>query len=74
MERVGQEPDDAFRVSGVFECPGCGADFDVLFDPQEGVYEREDLIDAPEMDVECPGCGTKFHVVWGGWVAHEDAG
>lgn len=78
MARIDQRPEDRDRqplqLDSIVTCPECETDFDAVFTAAEGVYEREDLIDAPVQRVVCPKCGHAWDAEWEGWLAHEDAG
>lgn len=78
MARIDEDPEDRdkapLRLTGVFDCPECDVTFDHIFVAGEGVYDTEDLIEAPVGEVECPSCGCTWMGEFGGWVAHGDAG
>ena len=78
MARVDESRDERDRspllLSGIVDCPECDTPFEWVFQAPEGVYDKEDLTDAPVEEVECPECGHRWTEEWGGWVAHEDAG
>jgi len=77
VARVDEPPEERdshpLLLDALVDCTYCGLSFDVVFEAPEGVYEREDLVDQPEMDVTCPACGTIFHATYTGWTEHEDA-
>lgn len=78
MARVDIAPEDRdkepLRLEGILDCPECECAFDHVFTAADGVFEREDLIDAPTEEVECPACGHVWAATWEGWLSHEDAG
>lgn len=78
MARIDENPDDRDRrplqVAGFATCPECQADIEVVFTAPEGIFEVEDLSEAPKKVVHCTNCEHDFDAEWGGWVAHEDAG
>ena len=78
LARVDENPDDRDRrplqVVGFATCPDCEADIEVVFTAPDGIYEVEDLVEAPKQRVSCGNCPAEFEAEWGGWVAHEDAG
>lgn len=78
MTRVDQEPEDRdvipLQLPNVVDCEECGAMFDVVYTNPDGVFDLEDMVDAPEMDVTCPECGHTWRRPYEGWLAHSDAG
>lgn len=74
-----QDEDPALRdsapiqIDNILECPQCSIEFDHTFTAPDGVFEREDLIEAPEEDVSCPACAHTWRATWEGWLAHDDA-
>lgn len=70
-EERDQEP---LKLESILTCEECDVDFDHVFTADEGIFEREDLVDAPVEEVTCPNCGLSWEAEWGGWLAHEDAG
>lgn len=78
MARADQEPEDRdvtpLQLENVVDCENCGAMFDVVYTCDDGIFDLEDLKDAPEMVVTCPSCGNAWNRPWEGWLAHSDAG
>lgn len=62
------------QLESIIDCEACDAPFDHVFTCPPGIFEAEDLVDAPAEDVTCPNCGHVQHAEWGGWLSHEDAG
>lgn len=78
MTRVDQDPEDRdvtpLQLPNVVDCEDCGCMFDVVYTCPDGVFDLEDMVDAPEMDVTCPECGKVWNRPYEGWLAHSDAG
>lgn len=78
MARVDTNPEDRDReplvLSALVDCESCETTYDAYFHFPSGVYEREDIIDAPIETVTCPSCGHQQDEQWPGWTAHADAG
>lgn len=78
MARVDEHPDERDRepltLLNTIDCEECGAFFDVVYVCPDGVFDTEDLIEAPVMDVTCPGCQHTWSREYEGWVTHGDAG
>ena len=70
----GERDTAPLQLPNLVDCEECFATFDVVYIAQEGVYDMEDLVDAPVMEVQCPACGHTWEREWEGWLAHEDAG
>jgi len=78
MARVDEAREDRdkhpIQLPAMVDCPECDTVFAVVFTAQEGVFDLEDLIDAPVMVVTCPGCEYAWTQDYEGWIAHSDAG
>lgn len=78
MARVDIDPNERdkepLQLESLLDCPECDTTFDYVFTAPDGVFEREDLVDAPTATVECPSCGHQWEATWEGWLSHEDAG
>jgi transcription elongation factor Elf1 len=78
VARVDVDPEDRDQEPLVLEaivaCPRCGFETDAVFNSDPGVYELEDLTDAPEAAVNCSECGQSYIATYPGWTIHEDAG
>lgn len=78
MARIDEDPEQRDKaplvLENVVECPRCEAEFDGLFTAPEGIFEKEDLIEAPVAVLECPSCGLEAKFTYEGWISHEDAG
>lgn len=78
MVRQDVAPEDRdqqpLQLSAVLDCPDCGTTFEVIFMAPDGVFDAEDLVDAPTSEVECPSCGECWTAEYPGWCLHEDAG
>lgn len=77
MARVDLDPEERdkhpLQLTNLLDCPACGTTFDHVFTAPEGVFDMEDLVDAPQETVTCP-CGHSWEAEYEGWLSHEDAG
>lgn len=80
MARIDEDPDQRdktpLQLEAILTCPNCLTDFDYVFQAPEGIYYKEDLVEAPTSVVRCPNpeCGHEWTAEYEGWIAHEDAG
>lgn len=77
MARIDEEPEDRdqapLRLSQLVDCGLCGTTQDVLFEAPEGVYDLEELEEAPETTHTCVSCGHAAEVTYSGWTIHTEA-
>lgn len=77
MARVDEAPEERdqqlLRLSQLEECPTCRTLQQVEFEAQPGVYELEELVEAPETTAECEHCHTEWDVTYSGWTTNEEA-
>lgn len=78
MARADTAPEDRDReplkLPAMIDCEQCETTYDFVFVCEEGVYEPEDVVDAPSAETTCPNCGHAQQEQWEGWTAHQDAG
>lgn len=72
MERA-ERDSHPLQLPAIVTCPECSVDTDVVFIAPDGVFDMEDLTEAPQMTIK-GYCGHNFLAEYEGWIAHEDAG
>jgi ferredoxin-like protein FixX len=77
MARVDEDPEDRdqepLRLSQLVDCAMCKTTQEVEFVAPEGVYEAEDLTEAPETTHTCVNCGYEAEVTYAGWTNTQEA-
>lgn len=77
MARVDEDPEERdqepLRLSQIVECAMCETMQEVEFVAPEGVYDLEELTEAPETTHTCVSCGYEAEVTYSGWTVHEEA-
>lgn len=77
MARIDENPEDRdqepLRLDQMEECPSCEVLQDVVFQAPAGVFELEDLTEAPEALVTCVSCQYVWKALYSGWTIHEEA-
>lgn len=68
-----EDRDQPLRLESLVDCVFCGVTFDVLFIAPDGVFDLEDLDEAPTADVCCPSCNEKQIAEYTGWTIHNEA-
>lgn len=75
--RYDLDPEDrdktSLKLPAVLDCPECNVPQDHVFDAGEGVYDMEDLEEAPEELVTCVSCGHTWLASYEGWTIHTEA-
>lgn len=77
MARVDEAPEDRdqapLRLSQLVDCPECQTMQEVEFVAPEGVYELDELTEAPETTTRCVNCDVEWVVTYSGWTINEEA-
>lgn len=78
MARIDEEPDERDQaplvLSELQDCPECGTTQDVDYVCPEGIYELEDVVEAPSTTTTCVHCAHEWQSEYSGWTVHQDAG